>query len=83
MTLNAKVVTVNTPYCSINPSGTTPVCSAVAGSLIAVNEGVVLAEYTPEAVASQWAAIRDDAKLRVPRDGTDYWGMVQKAIGAA
>ena len=51
--------------------------------MIAVNDGVVLNDFTPDAVAAQWAAIRDESKLRIPRDGGDYWNMVQAAIGAA
>jgi NAD(P)-dependent dehydrogenase (short-subunit alcohol dehydrogenase family) len=58
-------------------------CGWISRTVIAVNDGVVLKEFTPEAVAGQWTAIRDDSKLRVPRDGGDYWNMVQTAIGAA
>ncbi len=58
-------------------------CGWVSRTVIAVNDGVMLDSYTPEAVASRWGDIRDTAKLRVPRDGGDYWNMVQEAIGAA
>jgi len=58
-------------------------CGWISRTVVAVNDGVVLEDFTPEAVAAQWAAIRDDGKLRVPRDGGDYWGMVQAATGAS
>ena len=44
---------------------------------------IVLKDFTPEAVAAPWTAIRDDSSLRVPRDGGDYWNMVQAAIGVS
>jgi NAD(P)-dependent dehydrogenase (short-subunit alcohol dehydrogenase family) len=58
-------------------------CGWISRTVIAVNDGVVLKDFTPDAVAAQWAAIRDESKLRIPRDGGDYWNMVQAAIGAA
>ena len=57
-------------------------CGWISRTVVAVNEGVVLKDFTPEALAADWAAIRDDSHLRVPRDGGDYWNMVQTAIGA-
>lgn len=58
-------------------------CGWVSRSVVAVTDGVILDSYTPEAVAANWGDIRDTAHLRVPRDGTDYWNMIQKATGAA
>lgn len=58
-------------------------CGWVSRTVVAVNDGVKLAAYTPEAVASQWDLIRDTANLRVPRDGADYWNMIQQVVGAA
>ncbi len=58
-------------------------CGWISRTMIAVNDGVVLNDYTPEAVAADWPAIRDESRLRIPRDGGDYWAMVQKATGAA
>jgi NAD(P)-dependent dehydrogenase (short-subunit alcohol dehydrogenase family) len=56
-------------------------CGWISRTVIAVNDGVVLDEYTPEAVAARWPDIRDVSNLRIPRDGTDYWTMIQKATG--
>jgi NAD(P)-dependent dehydrogenase (short-subunit alcohol dehydrogenase family) len=58
-------------------------CGWVSRSVVALNHGVVLDAYTPEAVASHWSEIRDTTKLRVPRDGAEYWDMIQKATGQA
>lgn len=58
-------------------------CGWVSRSVIAVTEGVTLEDYTPEAIAGNWSAIRDTSHLRVPRDGTEYWNMIQRATGAA
>jgi NAD(P)-dependent dehydrogenase (short-subunit alcohol dehydrogenase family) len=57
-------------------------CGWISRTVIALNEGVVLDDYTPEAVAAQWGAIRDTSNLRIPLDGTDYWNIIQKEIGA-
>jgi NAD(P)-dependent dehydrogenase (short-subunit alcohol dehydrogenase family) len=58
-------------------------CGWISRTVMAVNDGVVLSQYTPEEVAAQWGVIRDAANLRVPRDGTDYWNMIQAATGQA
>jgi len=58
-------------------------CGWISRTVVAVNDGVVLRDFTPEAVAANWAAIRDDSNLRIPHDGGDYWNMVQAAIGAS
>ena len=58
-------------------------CGWISRSVIAVNAGVTLKEYSPEAVAAQWSAIRDTAHLAIPKDGAEYWNMVQKATGQA
>lgn len=58
-------------------------CGWVSRSVIAVNDGVTLEDYTPEAVAARWSDIRDTSHLRVPRDGADYWNMIQQATGQA
>ncbi|HVY86882.1 MAG TPA: SDR family NAD(P)-dependent oxidoreductase [Caulobacterales bacterium] len=58
-------------------------CGWVSRTVIAVNDGVTLDSYTPEAVAAHWNEIRDTSHLRVPRDGGDYWNMIQKATGQA
>ncbi len=57
-------------------------CGWVSRSVVAINEGVVLDTYAPEAVASAWPAIRDTSSLRVPRDGVDYWEIIQSKLGA-
>jgi NAD(P)-dependent dehydrogenase (short-subunit alcohol dehydrogenase family) len=58
-------------------------CGWVSRTVIAVNDGVTLEAFTPEAVAARWADIRDTARLRVPRDGAEYWTMIQQATGVA
>ena len=58
-------------------------CGWVSRSVVAVNDGVVLDDYSPEAVAARWADIRATENLRVPQDGADYWNMIQKATGQA
>ncbi|MGD9980128.1 MAG: SDR family NAD(P)-dependent oxidoreductase [Hyphomonadaceae bacterium] len=58
-------------------------CGWVSRTVIAVNDGVTLDAYTPETVAARWGDIRDTGRLRVPRDGADYWTMIQQATGAA
>jgi NAD(P)-dependent dehydrogenase (short-subunit alcohol dehydrogenase family) len=58
-------------------------CGWISRTAIAVNDGVVLKEYSPEEVAAQWDDIRDVSTLRVPRDGTEYWNMIQKVTGQA
>jgi NAD(P)-dependent dehydrogenase (short-subunit alcohol dehydrogenase family) len=58
-------------------------CGWVSRSVVAVNDGVVLDTFTPEAVAARWADIRATTNLRVPHDGGDYWNMIQKATGQA
>jgi NAD(P)-dependent dehydrogenase (short-subunit alcohol dehydrogenase family) len=58
-------------------------CGWVSRSVVAVSDGVVLDAFTPEAVAARWNEIRDTSHLRVPRDGADYWDMIQKATGQA
>ena len=57
-------------------------CGWISRSVVAVTDGVTLEDYSPEAVAAAWGAIRDTSRLRVPRDGGDYWDIVQAAIGA-
>jgi NAD(P)-dependent dehydrogenase (short-subunit alcohol dehydrogenase family) len=58
-------------------------CGWISRTVIAVNDGVTLDEFTPEAVAARWSEIRDTSHLRIPRDGAEYWAMVQNATGAA
>ncbi len=57
-------------------------CGWISRAVIAVTEGVTLDDFTPEAVAAQWDKIRDASHLRIPKDGGDYWNMVQKTIMA-
>ncbi|MEQ1808284.1 MAG: SDR family NAD(P)-dependent oxidoreductase [Terricaulis sp.] len=57
-------------------------CGWVSRSVVAVTDGVTLSDYSPEAVAARWNDIRDTSHLRVPRDGTDYWNMIQATTGA-
>ncbi|WP_395652188.1 SDR family NAD(P)-dependent oxidoreductase [Brevundimonas sp.] len=57
-------------------------CGWISRAVIAVNEGVVLDDFTPEGVAAQWSAIRDTSALTVPTDATNYWHMIQSRTGA-
>jgi len=41
-------------------------CGWISRTMIAVNEGTVLQDYTPDEVAARWTAIRDETNLRVP-----------------
>jgi NAD(P)-dependent dehydrogenase (short-subunit alcohol dehydrogenase family) len=58
-------------------------CGWISRTVVALNAGVTLDEYTPEAVAGAWDRIRDVSSLRVPADGGDFWNMIQQATGAA
>ena len=57
-------------------------CGWISRAVIAVNEGVLLDDFSPEGVAAQWDAIRDASNLTVPVDATDYWRMIQAKTGA-
>ena len=57
-------------------------CGWISRAVVAVNQGVVLDDFTPEGVAAQWDAIRDPSTLTVPVDATDYWHMIQAKTGA-
>jgi NAD(P)-dependent dehydrogenase (short-subunit alcohol dehydrogenase family) len=57
-------------------------CGWISRAVIAVNEGVMLDSFTPEAVAAQWDALRDPSTLSVPQNATDYWHMIQARTGA-
>jgi NAD(P)-dependent dehydrogenase (short-subunit alcohol dehydrogenase family) len=57
-------------------------CGWISRAVIAVNEGVLLDDFSPEGVAAQWDAIRDASTLTVPIDATDYWRMIQAKTGA-
>jgi NAD(P)-dependent dehydrogenase (short-subunit alcohol dehydrogenase family) len=57
-------------------------CGWISRAVVAVNEGVVLEDFSPEGVAAQWDAIRDPSNLTVPVDATDYWRMIQAKTGA-
>ena len=57
-------------------------CGWISRAVVAVNEGVLLDDFSPEGVAAQWDAIRDASKLTVPLDATDYWRMIQAKTGA-
>lgn len=57
-------------------------CGWISRAVVAVNAGVLLDDFTPEAVAAQWDAIRDPSTLTVPVDATDYWRMIQAKTGA-
>jgi len=57
-------------------------CGWISRAVVAVNEGVVLDDFSPEGVAAQWDAIRDPSTLTVPVDATDYWHMIQAKTGA-
>ncbi|KRA59104.1 hypothetical protein ASD89_24695 [Caulobacter sp. Root656] len=57
-------------------------CGWISRAVVAVNEGVLLDDFSPEGVAAQWDAIRDPSHLTVPVDATDYWRMIQAKTGA-
>ncbi|MGR4865985.1 SDR family NAD(P)-dependent oxidoreductase [Caulobacter sp. LARHSG274] len=57
-------------------------CGWISRAVVAVNQGVVLDDFSPEGVAAQWDAIRDPSTLTVPVDATDYWRMIQAKTGA-
>jgi NAD(P)-dependent dehydrogenase (short-subunit alcohol dehydrogenase family) len=57
-------------------------CGWISRAVVAVNEGVLLDDFSPEGVAAQWDAIRDPSRLTVPVDATDYWRMIQAKTGA-
>jgi NAD(P)-dependent dehydrogenase (short-subunit alcohol dehydrogenase family) len=57
-------------------------CGWISRAVIAVNEGVLLDDFSPEGVVAQWDAIRDASNLTVPVDATDYWRMIQAKTGA-
>jgi NAD(P)-dependent dehydrogenase (short-subunit alcohol dehydrogenase family) len=57
-------------------------CGWISRAVIAVNEGVLLDDFSPEGVAAQWDAIRDASNLTVPIDATAYWRMIQAKTGA-
>lgn len=57
-------------------------CGWISRAVVAVNEGVLLDDFSPEGVAARWDAIRDASKLTVPVDATDYWRMIQAKTGA-
>jgi NAD(P)-dependent dehydrogenase (short-subunit alcohol dehydrogenase family) len=57
-------------------------CGWISRAVVAVNEGVLLDDFSPEGVAAQWDAIRDASTLTVPIDATDYWRMIQAKTGA-
>lgn len=57
-------------------------CGWINRVVVAVTEGVVLDDFSPEAVAGQWEAIRDTSALTVPADATTYWHMIQEKTGA-
>jgi NAD(P)-dependent dehydrogenase (short-subunit alcohol dehydrogenase family) len=57
-------------------------CGWISRAVVAVNEGVLLDDFSPEGVAAHWDAIRDTSTLTVPVDATDYWRMIQAKTGA-
>lgn len=58
-------------------------CGWISRAVVAVNEGVLLDDFSPEGVVARWDAIRDASNLTVPIDATDYWRMIQAKTGAA
>jgi NAD(P)-dependent dehydrogenase (short-subunit alcohol dehydrogenase family) len=57
-------------------------CGWISRTVVALNDGVVLDTFEPEAVAASWDAIRDVSNLRIPKDGADYWEIIQSKLGA-
>jgi len=64
-------------------SGETFIAAAgwVTRAAVVVANGVRLDEYTPDAVAAAWDAIRDLDGARDPGDGVAFWNLLQERAG--